>query len=314
MAESHPNRQSIRLRGWDYTTPGWYFVTINTHDNAPLFGAIVNGCMVLSAAGQVAERCWREVPIHFSAAQTDAFIIMPNHMHGLLRLIAAGEQSPAPALGDVVGAYKAAVSRTIGRGGQLPARPVAAGASPIWHRNYWDVIVRDEQALANIRQYIRLNPQNYHAVIQAGAPRFLGDCTLLTMPKVGFLASRGKTVLPGKIPLRKGEAILSGFLSPMERSLFQAGLKHAKPMIWVRPWGLAENFAPDVRAAIAGGRLLLISPFDDCIETPSVRRAVWCNQYVLTHCSRLVVGHLNPDGMLACVLSEAVPGLEVSYL
>ena len=288
-------------------------MTINTHANAPLFGVIVGGRMVLSAAGQVAEQCWREVPIHFPTAQIDAFVIMPNHMHGLLRLIAASGQSPAPALGDVVGAYKAAVSRILGKGGQLPARPVAAGAS-IWHRNYWDVIVRNEQALANIRQYIRLNPQNYHAVVHVGEPRFLGNRALLDMSKVGFLASRGKTALLGKVPLRQGEAILSGFLSPMERALFHAGLQHEKPMIWVRPWGLAEDFAPDVSAAIASGRLLLISPFDDRIEAPSVRRAAWCNQYVLAHCSRLVVGHLNPDGMLACTLSEAAPELEISHV
>jgi putative transposase len=123
MREGLPNRQSIRMRGWDYTAPGWYFVTINTHHGRALFGTVVNGRMVLSAAGRVAEDCWRQIPSHFPAAQIDEFVIMPNHMHGLVRLRPA---KPTPALGGVVGAYKAAVSRIIGRGGQLPARAPSA--------------------------------------------------------------------------------------------------------------------------------------------------------------------------------------------
>jgi hypothetical protein len=59
---------------------------------------------------------------------------------------------------------------------------------------------------------------------------------------------------------------------------------------------------------------LLVSPFDDEIEAPSTRRAAWCNQYVLEHCNRLVIGHLNPGGMLACILSEADPEKEITYI
>ncbi len=81
-----PNRQSIRMRGWDYTAPGWYFVTINTHHGRALFGTVVNGRMVLSGAGRVAEDCWRQIPAHFPTAQMDEFVIMPNHLHGLVRL------------------------------------------------------------------------------------------------------------------------------------------------------------------------------------------------------------------------------------
>jgi len=316
MSESYPNRQSIRLRGWNYTTPGWYFVTVNAHDSAPLFGAIVNGRMVLSAAGQVAQAEWQKSAAIRHNIALDEFVVMPNHVHGIVRILQgrpAGRPSEGEArlasgsLGAFLAGYKGAVGRRINIMRKTP------GAS-VWHRNYWDVIVRDEQALASIRQYIRMNPQNYQAVMHVGEPRFLGDRALLGMIRVGFLASRGKTALPGKIPLRKGEALLSGFLSPMEQALFLAGLKHGKPMIWVRSWGLAEDFRPAVREALAGGRLLLISPFDDCIEAPSVRRAAWCNQYVLAHCNRLVVGHLNPDGMLACILSEAAPDLEIVHL
>ena len=320
MDAKFPNRQSLRMKGWDYATPGHYFVTCNTHGSRALFGVIVNGLMVMNETGRVAEECWRAIPAHFPNAQIDEFVIMPNHMHGIVRLVPSprGERH---SLGDVIGAYKSAVSRDIGRGKgrQLPARvelgKIAVGASAIWHRNYWDVIVRDEKALSNIRRYIRSNPRNYEMVMNVGEPRFLGDKGLREMPKVGFLASRGVVAPHGSLPVKAEEVILSGFLSPMEREVFKAGLKHGKPMIWVKPWGLDEaSHETPVRKAVEAGRLLVVSPFADVIEAPSARRAVWCNQYVLAHSGRVVVGHLNPAGMLACVLSEAEPETEIIYL
>jgi hypothetical protein len=187
-------------------------------------------------------------------------------------------------------------------------------ARTIWPRNYWDVIVPDAMALANIRQYIRFNPQNYEAVMNVGEPRFVGNKALMDGPKLGFLASRGKAAPHGRLPVRPGEAILSGFLSPMERAVFKASLTNKKPVIWVKPWGAAREDAAPVRLAIKERRLLVVSPFDDKIEVPSACRAAWCNQYVLEQCDRLVVGHLNPGGMLACILSEANPEKEIMYL
>ncbi len=66
--------------------------------------------------------------------------------------------------------------------------------------------------------------------------------------------------------------------------------------------------------ALAEDRLLLVSPFEAGLHAPNARRATWCNQYVIEHCDRLVVGHLNPDGMLACILSEADPEKTVMHL
>jgi len=214
------------------------------------------------------------------------------------------------ALGDMVGAYKAAVSREIGRGGQLP---IPAGASAIWHRNYWDVIVRDGQALANIRDYIRNNPANYERVLNVGGSRMIGNAELLALPKAGFLASRGDG-RDVSCPCREGEAIISGFLSPMEREVFRAGLAQKRPLIWVVPCAPPRDGTGLMHQALAEGRLLMVSPFPDDIDAPSLRRAAWCNQYVLAHCDRLVVGHLNPGGMLSCILSEADPELKITYL
>jgi len=272
--------------------------------------------MVLNEAGRVAEQCWRDIPMHFPSVGIDEFVVMPNHLHGVLHLKCAGGGARSTSLGDVVGAYKAAVSRILSRGRQLPTRsnePVAAGASAIWHRNYWDVIVRDETALDKIRKYIRFNPQNFDAVMQVGEPQFAGNRELLTLPKVGFLASRGEERSHGRLSLKSGEAIISGFLSPMERAVFAAGLKHRRPLIWVKPWGLSDE-TPQIRTALDENRLLILSPFSEELDVPSVGRAAWCNQYVLAHCDRAVIGNLNPDGMLNCILSESDPDKEIVYL
>jgi hypothetical protein len=314
-----PNRKSIRKRGWDYTATACYFITINTYEGKPLFGNVVNGSMVLSDAGRIAEEEWRKSAIIRDNVELDEFVVMPNHVHGIVRLKGLGAPSPsapspsapspsapnpfrqfgkpiAGALGTFVGAYKAAVTRQIRRG--------VVRQAPTWHRNYWDVIVRDERALIAIREYIRQNPQNYEVLMKAEDPQSMGNRALLEIPKMGFLASRGADTVHGHLPLKAGEAIVSGFLSPMERAVFKAALKQKRPLIWVKPWRLdGDDLSRPVRQALDEGRLLMLSPFHD-IDTPSARRAAWCNQYVLAHCDRVIIGHLNPGGMLACILSE----------
>jgi REP element-mobilizing transposase RayT len=278
-----------------------------------VFGTVANGHMVLNAAGRTADQCWREIPAHFPRAVVDEHVVMPNHVHGLLRLLDRDttcrvpmkfEAFGKPVAGSVptiVRSYKAAVSKALGES--------------VWQGRFYEVRARDDAARVNIRGYIRDNPRNYDAVMNGGAPQFLGNKALLDLPKVGFLASRGQNAMHGALPLKPGEAIISGFLSPMERALLRAGLAQKRPMIWVLPAGLgAINGHTTCRVAIEEGRLLVLSPFDAAIEAPSARRAVWCNQYVLAHCDRLVVGHLNPDGMLACILAEADPEKEVIRL
>ena len=321
-AEALPNRQSIRKRGWDYTAAGWYFVTINTHRARPWFGVIVNGKMILNEMGRLAEEEWRKSASIRPGIVLDECVIMPDHMHGLVRL-PEGRQGPqgrdasrpyacgaaSGSLGALVAGYKAAVSR------QARRRGLAGADDEVWHRNYWDVIVSDAQALANIRRYIRNNPQNAMSALQASEPKFVGNRALWDRPKIGFLASRGPASPHGRLDLKANEAILSGFLSPMERALFKSGLAKGKPMIWVKPWGLNEGLDhPATRRAMDDGRLLVVSPFDAAAEAPSARRAAWCNQYVLAHGDRIVVGHLTPGGMLACLLSEAKPDMEIIYL
>lgn len=83
------NHRSIRLKGYDYSRRGAYFVTICVHKRACLFGEIVDGEMVLNDAGSVAAKCWHAIPDHFPHVILDTFVVMPNHVHGILFIINA---------------------------------------------------------------------------------------------------------------------------------------------------------------------------------------------------------------------------------
>ncbi|GAB4531582.1 MAG: hypothetical protein Kow0063_11050 [Anaerolineae bacterium] len=86
---AHHHRRSIRLKGYDYTQPGAYFVTMCTHNRAYLFGAVVDGEMRLNALGEVARQCWLAIPDHLPHATLDEFVIMPNHVHGIIWIVGA---------------------------------------------------------------------------------------------------------------------------------------------------------------------------------------------------------------------------------
>jgi len=97
MNKYNPNihhRRSIRLKGYDYSQAGLYFVTICCQKRACLFGEIINGEMVLNDAGKIANQCWLEIPNHFPDAKLLEHIIMPNHIHGIIELAEAEKKSP----------------------------------------------------------------------------------------------------------------------------------------------------------------------------------------------------------------------------
>ncbi len=169
--EKH-HRRSIRLKGYDYTQPGAYFVTIHAHrEVGMIFGDVVDGVMQLNGAGQIADDCWRAIPEHFDYVTLDVWVVMPNHMHGILvfddctgeamplgrgeampRPYAAG--APAGSLGVVVGAYKSAVTKRINI-----VRDTPGGV--VWQRNYYEHIIRNERALQTIQAYIINNPARW---------------------------------------------------------------------------------------------------------------------------------------------------------
>lgn len=197
------HRRSIRLKDYDYSHSGAYFVTVCAWKKECLFGEIKNGEMLLSEYGEIVMKCWDGLPDHYQNVQLDEFVIMPNHIHGIIVLnvgagfkparIAAAAQAaaaqaaaaqaaaaqaaaaridkaplaadagdknraglkPAPtkghALPEIVRAFKTFSSRRINEARNTPG-------GPVWQRNYYERIIRDDRELHAIREYIRYNP------------------------------------------------------------------------------------------------------------------------------------------------------------
>jgi putative transposase len=91
-----PRRKSTRLRGYDYATAGAYFVTVCAREHACLFGAIVHDEVKPSRVGRIVESCWAAIPDHFPIVRLDAFVVMPNHVHGIVWLPRGGMPRPYP--------------------------------------------------------------------------------------------------------------------------------------------------------------------------------------------------------------------------
>jgi putative transposase len=153
------HRRSIRLQGYDYAQAGAYFVTICTQDKECSFGKVVSGEMVLNDAGRLTQAVWAGLPERFPIAELDQFVVMPNHLHGILVLVGVQFIAPtiprqgvitrAPTLGEIIRSFKAVTARQIHLAGLQEFK---------WQRNYYEHIVRDEDSLTHIREYIATNP------------------------------------------------------------------------------------------------------------------------------------------------------------
>jgi REP element-mobilizing transposase RayT len=156
-----PNRQSIRLRGFDYSQTGAYFVTVCTTRRLCLLGDIEDVEERLSPVGQVVRLRWQNLPRHTPGLTIDAWVVMPNHLHGIVVLsgptvIGAPGVHPLPgpkpgSLGAAIGGFKSAVSREIAAKHLSPVRP-------LWQPSYYERVIRNDQELDAIRRYIADNP------------------------------------------------------------------------------------------------------------------------------------------------------------
>lgn len=162
-------RRSIRLHGYDYAQAGSYFVTICTKDRACLFGEIVDCVVRLNDCGVIVERVWTSIPKHFPRVVIDEFVVMPNHVHGVLTVISIDDGRgtacrapaqerfgrPTPAtIPTIVRSIKSAATKEIN---ELRGTPGGA----VWQRNYYEHIIRNDDSLNRIRQYIRDNPAHW---------------------------------------------------------------------------------------------------------------------------------------------------------
>lgn len=171
------HRRSIRWVGHNYARAGAYFVTICTRGHVCLFGQVVDGVMCPNPAGRVAEACWRAIPEHFPEVELDAFIVMPNHVHGVLMIlplndsiaancVGANNDSPVRCAGDRRRRPRG-TARTVGsivRGFKIGVTQwmrLNTAVRDVWQRNYYEHVVRDRCALHHIRRYISDNPASW---------------------------------------------------------------------------------------------------------------------------------------------------------
>ncbi len=145
---------STRLINWDYKTPWWYFVTINTKSHQEYFGVVKNGKVIINDIGKIVNEYWLEIPKHYTSVELDYFVIMPNHIHGIIIInnVETGHapslQLKRPSLGNIVGSYKSAVTKWCNKNEILFK----------WQSRYFERIIRNEPELYKIRKYIKLNP------------------------------------------------------------------------------------------------------------------------------------------------------------
>ena len=175
-------RRSIRLKDYDYTQAGAYFVTIAVQGRLALFGEVVNGVVRLSDAGKMAHEVWQTMPQRIPSVEMDAFIVMPDHVHGtvVIRDSAAptparlgvgaslvGAQAtganPAPpkahALGEMVGAYKSLTTLAYTRG--VHTSQWLPFHRRLWQRNFYERVIRNQYEMDHLRAYIRDNPARW---------------------------------------------------------------------------------------------------------------------------------------------------------
>ena len=178
--------ESARLKGWDYSWPGYYYITIVTKNRKWFFGNVINSKMMLSEIGTIAEKYWLEIPEHFENTVLDEFVVMPDHMHGIIVIRTPdlgvsmmpgvktpGEKTPYQGvstersrsspnrvvsthwtpgnIGVIINQYKRICT--------IKSREINPGFG--WLPRFYDHIVRDNHELNRIRRYIRDNPANW---------------------------------------------------------------------------------------------------------------------------------------------------------
>jgi len=161
-------RKSIRLPDYDYSRPGVYFITICTNDRTCVLGVINNGRVKLNRLGQLVDSCWNRIPEHHKNVQLDQYVIMPNHLHGILLFLdkdegAAGcapttDSTMGPrvklkpgSLSVIIRSFKSSVTKMV-------RETDSSWAGPFWQRSYYEHVIRNETDMKQVREYIVTNP------------------------------------------------------------------------------------------------------------------------------------------------------------
>ena len=155
--EKH-NRQSIRLKGYDYSNSGAYFITLCIQDREKLLSNISNSIVELTLAGNMIEKWWLELINKYSNIDLDEYVIMPDHFHGIVWINNYETEISIP---TILKWFKAMSTneyiRNVKENNWKPFN------KKLWQRNYYEHIIRNEKSLKNIRQYIQNNPLTYNS-------------------------------------------------------------------------------------------------------------------------------------------------------
>lgn len=144
--------ETTRLNGYDYSKPGNYFITICTKDREQLFGEVIDEKVKLSETGKIVSDCWYDLPNHYPNIILDEFIVMPNHIHGIIIIHNSPDKKSKHGLSEFIRAFKSFSSRRINE----------LTKSYIWQPRFYDRIIRSDNELDRIRLYIKNNPKKLH--------------------------------------------------------------------------------------------------------------------------------------------------------
>jgi putative transposase len=153
-------RHSTRLKGYDYSLSGAYFITIKIHQSRNGLGTIKNGNVQPSKLGEIVEKAWFDLPNHYHRIELDAFVIMPDHVHGIIVLVddsdrrVVSDRKSVYGLSEIVRAFKSFSARRINSNQKTTGQP-------FWQRGYFERIIRNENEWEKIREYIISNPTNW---------------------------------------------------------------------------------------------------------------------------------------------------------
>jgi len=282
------HRRSIRLKGHDYSGGGLYFVTLCAHQDAgDIFASEIVREMIarewVSACGGTHEGC--------------PYVVMPDHFHALIRIPAGAGLMSARSLGDVIGAFKSRVVHEM-------IRLVHSGLCPpfpgkIWHRNYYEMIVRTPEAAKAIGNYIRMNPwkcvQNF-----GNGLRGMGNPSLWNAEKIGILCSRTRAENIPLPPIPPADVYLGGFHSPPEKQILDELLRCRAKIILCPAWEL-EGVRPEFIPPLEENRMLIVEMRARAGDLASAEAR---NRFVIQHANRLWIPHITPNGMLDRLLTE----------
>ena len=316
MGENHydparHHRRSIRLQGHDYAGGGLYFVTICGHRRAgDIFAPPEVKAMV--------ERVWEGIAGAGKEGTHKGrpYSVMPDHFHALVR-IERGEKG----LGEVMGAFKSLVVNAYMAG--VKAGRFAPFPGKVWHRNYFERIVRDAAAEAKISAYIRMNPWKLitegimggvggkegthkgrpYVALPNSKYRAIGNPALLHVVKIGMLCSRDCPVdvlaaaCARAAGVQREHCIISGFHSPPEQAILAALLESGARLICCPAWGIDEmRLPPAWLPALEANRMMILEIGSHGGDLASARER---NGFVMQVAERLWLPHVSAGGMLA---------------